>query len=122
MLSAPSRAPAWPSARLIAPCSALPSPGNGAFIGTIPINPGANNTPGGLWALAFGNGVTGDSNTLFFNDGINGEANGLFGSISAIPEPSTWAMMIPRLRRRRLHGVSPEVEASIDGPLIHHQD
>ena len=28
MLSAPSRAPAWPSARLIAPCSALPSPGN----------------------------------------------------------------------------------------------
>src|ERR1700745_665754 len=28
MLSAPSRAPAWPFARLIAPCSALPSPGN----------------------------------------------------------------------------------------------
>ena len=33
-------------------------PITGAFIGTIPINPGANNTPGGLWALAFGNGVT----------------------------------------------------------------
>jgi uncharacterized protein (TIGR03118 family) len=69
-------------------------PNTGAFIGTIPIDPGANHTPGGLWALAFGNGVTGDSNTLFFNDGINGENNGLFGSISAIPEPSTWAMLI----------------------------
>src|SRR4029077_7392290 len=69
-------------------------PITGAFIGTIPINPGANNTPGGLWALAFGNGVTGDSNTLFFTDGINGEANGLFGSLSAVPEPSTWAMLL----------------------------
>jgi len=64
-----------------------------AWIGTIPIDEGAN-TPGGLWALAFGNGVSGDANTLFFSDGINGEANGLFGSIRAVPEPSTWAMML----------------------------
>ena len=57
--------------------------------------PGANNTPGGLWALIFGNGGNGgDPNTLYFTDGINGETNGLFGSISAVPEPSTWAMMI----------------------------
>jgi uncharacterized protein (TIGR03118 family) len=68
-------------------------PITGAFIGSIPINTGAN-SPGGLWSLAFGNGVTGDSNTLFFTDGINGEADGLFGSLSAVPEPSTWAMMI----------------------------
>jgi uncharacterized protein (TIGR03118 family) len=69
-------------------------PITGAWIGTIPIDPGANNTPGGLWSLAFGNGVTGASNTLFFTDGINGESNGLFGSLSAVPEPSTWAMLI----------------------------
>ena len=70
-------------------------PITGAFIGSIPINPGPNNTPGGLWALTFGNGGNGgDPNTLYFADGINGEANGLFGSISAVPEPSTWAMMI----------------------------
>jgi uncharacterized protein (TIGR03118 family) len=68
-------------------------PITGAFLGTIPIDEGAN-TPGGLWAIAFGNGVTGNSNTLFFADGINGEANGLFGSITAVPEPSSWALLI----------------------------
>lgn len=68
-------------------------PTTGAFIGTIPINTGAT-APGGLWSLAFGNGVAGGSNTLFFTDGINGEADGLFGSISAVPEPSTWAMLL----------------------------
>jgi uncharacterized protein (TIGR03118 family) len=69
-------------------------PITGAFIGSIPIDTGANG-PGGLWALIFGNGGSnGDPNTLFFTDGINGEADGLFGSISAVPEPSTWAMMI----------------------------
>jgi PEP-CTERM motif len=26
--------------------------------------------------------------------GINGEANGLFGSITAVPEPSSWALLI----------------------------
>jgi uncharacterized protein (TIGR03118 family) len=69
------------------------NPLTGAFIGAIPIDEGANSA-GGLWALAFGNGVSGDPNTLFFNDGINGEQNGLFASIRAVPEPSTWAMMI----------------------------
>jgi uncharacterized protein (TIGR03118 family) len=68
-------------------------PITGAWLGTIPIDTGSN-TPGGLWAIAFGNGTSGDSNTLFFTDGINGETNGLFGSIRAVPEPSTWAMMI----------------------------
>jgi uncharacterized protein (TIGR03118 family) len=69
-------------------------PVTGAFLGTIPIDTGTAN-PGGLWSLAFGNGGSnGDPNTLFFTDGINGELDGLFGSISAVPEPSTWAMMI----------------------------
>jgi uncharacterized protein (TIGR03118 family) len=69
-------------------------PITGAWIGTIPIDTGAN-TPGGLWALIFGNGGNGGNpNTLYFTDGVNGESNGLFGSITAVPEPSTWAMMI----------------------------
>jgi uncharacterized protein (TIGR03118 family) len=70
-------------------------PVTGAFLGTIPINAGLGNTPGGLWALGFGvGGSNGDPNTLYFTDGINGETNGLFGAISAVPEPATWAMML----------------------------
>jgi len=68
------------------------NPTTGAFLGTIPIDNGPGNTPGGLWALAFGNGVTGNSNTLYFTSGINGERNGLFGAI-AVPEPATLALL-----------------------------
>jgi hypothetical protein len=40
--------------------------------------------------LTFGNGGNGGrANTLYFTAGIEDEAHGLFGSISAIPEPST---------------------------------
>ena len=78
------------------------NPTTWAFEGSIDVNPGAGNTPGGLWSLAFGgSGSDGNPNTLFFTDGINGETDGLFGSItagpgaaSAVPEPSTWAMML----------------------------
>ena len=66
----------------------------GTFVTSIDINPGAGNTPGGLWDLMFGlGGLAGDPNTLFLTDGINGEKDGLFASIS-VPEPSTWAMML----------------------------
>ena len=48
-------------------------PGTGAFLGSIPIDAGSN-SPGGLWALSFGNGGTGGSpNTLYVADGINSE-------------------------------------------------
>ena len=58
----------------------------GMFEGTIPIDVGIGNTPGGLWALGFGTGGNnGSPNTLFFTDGINGEANGLFGAINVVP-------------------------------------
>jgi len=64
----------------------------GLFEGSIPINVGAGNTPGGLWGLLFGSGAGngGDSNTLYFADGINGETAGLFGAITfaAVPEPT----------------------------------
>jgi uncharacterized protein (TIGR03118 family) len=68
------------------------NPTTGAFVGSIPINVGGN-TPGGLWGLSFGNGVTGAANTLYFADGINGEMNGLFGSIAFIPEPATLGLL-----------------------------
>ncbi len=69
-------------------------PMTGAFEGTIPVDVGAGNTPGGLWALAFGNAPNnGTPNTLFFNDGINGERDGLFASIAFVPEPSSLALL-----------------------------
>ena len=71
------------------------NPTTWAFEGSIDVNVGAGNTPGGLWSLAFGGrGSDGNPNTLFFTDGINGEKDGLFGSFTAVPEPSTWAMML----------------------------
>jgi uncharacterized protein (TIGR03118 family) len=58
----------------------------------------------GLWGLLFGNGGNGGAtNQLFFTAGIPGpngyiEDHGLFGDITAVqtavPEPSTWAMML----------------------------
>ena len=84
----------------------------GAFEGTIPVDPGAGNMPGGLWALTFGGGGSaGDPMTLYFTDGIDGETHGLFGAIT-VPEPSTWAMLLIGFgglalfaaRRRRVPG------------------
>ena len=66
----------------------------GALEGSIPVDVGPGNTPGGLWNLTFGaGGPAGDSLTLYITDGINGEADGLFAAIT-VPEPSTWAMML----------------------------
>src|SRR5262249_60145083 len=63
-------------------------PTTGTLLGTIPIDPGAGNTPGGLWALIVGNGVSGgDPHTVYFSDGINREADGLFASLSPVPDP-----------------------------------
>jgi uncharacterized protein (TIGR03118 family) len=80
-------------------------PTTGAFEGTIPIDVGPGDTPGGLWDLMFGNGGSGgDPNTLYFVDGINGESDGLFAALS-VPEPSSLAllaaglMLIPAARR-----------------------
>jgi uncharacterized protein (TIGR03118 family) len=71
------------------------NPVTDALVGSIDVNPGAGQTAGGLWSLVFGgSGNDGNPNTLFFTDGINGEKDGLFGSIAAVPEPSTWAMML----------------------------
>lgn len=80
----------------------------GAFIGTIEINPGNGQTPGGLWSLDFGiGGMNGSPNTLYFTDGIDSEMHGLFAAITPVPEPSTLALLgvgvlgLFALRRRR---------------------
>jgi uncharacterized protein (TIGR03118 family) len=71
------------------------NPVTDALVGSFEVNPGAGNSPGGLWSLVFGGSMAdGNPNTLFFTDGINGETGGLFGSLTAVPEPSTWAMML----------------------------
>ena len=77
-------------------------PTTGAFLGTIPIDPGAGNDPGGLLALDFGNGSSGGSlDTLYFTDGIDGDRDGLFGAISpapaAVPEPSGLLLLLTGL-------------------------
>jgi uncharacterized protein (TIGR03118 family) len=72
----------------------------GAFQGSIPINVGAGNTPGGLWGLIFGSGAGtgGASNTLYFLDGVNGETAGLFGAITAaVPEPAILPLLVAAL-------------------------
>ena len=70
-------------------------PLTGTFQGSIAIDVGAGNTPGGLWGLSFGSGAGsgGDANTLYFLDGINGETAGLFGAVAAVPEPETFALL-----------------------------
>jgi uncharacterized protein (TIGR03118 family) len=83
-------------------------PTTGAFLGTIEINPGNGQTPGGLWSLDFGiGGMNGSPDTLYFTDGIDGEMHGLFAAITPVPEPSTLALLgvgvlsLIALRRRR---------------------
>ena len=65
-------------------------PNNGSFLGQL-LQP--NGTPfaePGLWSLLPGNGGNGgDPDKLYFSAGINSEADGLFGSLTAVPEPSS---------------------------------
>ena len=65
------------------------NPDNGHFLGTLRDAHGQKIKIDGLWALAFGNGVTaGDANTLYFTAGPADESHGLFGSIRITPRHS----------------------------------
>ncbi len=59
------------------------SPATGEFLGRLRHSDGSPIQIDGLWALRFGNGVTGNSTTLLFTAGIDDEAHGLFGAIEA---------------------------------------
>ena len=91
-------------------------PTNWDFEGTISVDAGLGQTPGGLWSLSFGaGGLDGSSNVLYFTDGINGETDGLFGAIVSVPEPSTWALILAgfaglslvAFQRSRKRGLAP---------------
>ena len=58
-------------------------PTTGEFLGRLRHEDGSPIEIEGLWALRFGNGVTGDPTTLLFTAGIDDEAHGLFGAIQA---------------------------------------
>jgi uncharacterized protein (TIGR03118 family) len=67
-------------------------PLSGAFRGVLR---GTNEQPlviDGLWALRVGNG--GNAGKVYFTAGPEDETQGLFGSLTAVPEPRTWAIMI----------------------------
>jgi uncharacterized protein (TIGR03118 family) len=56
-------------------------PSTGEFLGRLRHEDGSPIEIEGLWALRFGNGVTGNPTTLLFTAGIDDEAHGLFGAI-----------------------------------------
>jgi uncharacterized protein (TIGR03118 family) len=66
-----------------------------AYLGQI-LDAGANPlTIDGLWALSPGNnGLAGSSDMLYFTAGPNDESHGVFGVLTAVPEPSTYALML----------------------------
>ena len=82
---------------------------SGDLLGTLKDSNGNPLVIEGLWGLRFGNGGAGGKpGTLYFAAGIQDETHGLFGSISPVPEPSTYAafaavglIAVIMLRRRR---------------------
>ncbi len=69
-------------------------PTSGAFEGLLSDN-GQAIAIDGLWDLDFGEGgASGPTDTLYFAAGIDNESHGLFGTITAVPEPATWGLMI----------------------------
>lgn len=61
---------------------------NGNAVGQLRDQTGASITNASLWALVFGAGGTGDTNTLYFTAGLANEGHGLFGAITAAVAPT----------------------------------
>jgi len=67
----------------------------GAFAGSLMGTGGTPIVEGDLWGLINGNGGSGgDPNKVYFTAGIANESHGLLGSITAVPEPATWGLML----------------------------
>ena len=65
-------------------------PRNGNFLGVLTLAGGAPFSEADLWALTFGNGTNGgEAGTLYFTAGLASQVDGLFGSIAAVPEPTS---------------------------------
>jgi len=62
-------------------------PTTGNFLGQLKDQTGTTITNASLWALVFGAGGTGDTNTLYFTAGLANEGHGLFGAITAAAVP-----------------------------------
>lgn len=82
-----------------------------SFLGQVAGGDGSPLAIDGLWAISPGNdGSAGSSALLYFTAGPDDEAHGLFGVLSAVPEPSTAALLtlglggvIGYAARRRRH-------------------
>jgi uncharacterized protein (TIGR03118 family) len=67
---------------------------SGGYLGQLTMNGAPFNMPY-LWALGTRTGGPGaDPNAVYFTAGIGDEEHGLFGELRAVPEPSTWTMML----------------------------
>ena len=69
--------------------------GSNAFLGQVLDANGAPLAIDGLWAISPGNdGSAGSSSLLYFTAGPDNESHGLFGVLVAVPEPSTYALLL----------------------------
>jgi uncharacterized protein (TIGR03118 family) len=67
----------------------------GDFVGQLVGLDGKPTVIDGLWGLIAGNdGRAGRSDTIYFTAGPGGEEHGLFGSIAAVPEPTSALLVL----------------------------
>jgi uncharacterized protein (TIGR03118 family) len=68
---------------------------SGSFLGQVTGADGAPLAIDGLWAITPGNDKgAGSSGLLYFSAGPDEESHGLFGVLVAVPEPSSYALML----------------------------
>jgi len=93
-------------------------PTNGSYLGMLRSGSDPYSMPY-LWSLGTRTGGLGnDPGAVYFTAGIGDEEHGLFGRLNAVPEPSSWAMMllgfgaISLAIRRRNKATAPLIAAA----------